>query len=276
MKIDLEPTGERVIEDAYQHSLGAYTIYAMHAASYGFVENMCSGKKVLDLGCGSGYGAMRLAKIASEVHGVDVAEDAISYAKERFKRANLHFHRIDPSEQLPFTNASFDVVLSFQVIEHVSDEDGYLQEARRLLKPGGTLVVITPDRKNRLLPGQKPWNRWHLREYDMNALVKLISRHLTVTQTLRMGARWEIASTEIKRYSRTKWLCLPATLPGMPDFIRIGALNLVHRFIGKAKTSRSSTIQKFEFDEHDFIISKSQENSLNLVVTAQLTNDASD
>lgn len=276
MKIDLEPTGERVIEDAYQHSLGAYTIYTMHAASYGFVENMCSERRVLDLGCGSGYGAMRLAKIASEVHGVDVAEDAISYAKDRFKSKNLYFHRIDPSEQLPFADASFDVVLSFQVIEHVSDEDGYLREARRLLKPGGTLVVITPDRKNRLLPGQKPWNRWHLREYDMSTLVKLISRHFTVKQTLQMGARWEIASIEIKRYSRTKWLCLPATLPGMPDFIRIGALNLVHRVIGKAKTTSSSAIQEFEFDEHDFIISEDQENSLNLVVTAQLANDASD
>ncbi|MEN5207737.1 class I SAM-dependent methyltransferase [Stenotrophomonas terrae] len=276
MRIDLEPTGERVIEDVYMHSIGAYTIYAMHAASYGFVEKLCSEKKVLDLGCGSGYGAMRLSKTANEVHGVDVAEDAISYAKERFKNANLHFRKIDPSKQLPFATASFDVVLSFQVIEHVSDEDGYLREARRLLKPGGTLVVITPDRKNRLLPGQKPWNRWHLREYDMSTLVKLINRHLTVTQALQMGARREIASIEIKRYSRTKWLCLPATLPGMPDFIRIGALNLVHRVIGKFKPAHSVAIQKFEFDEHDFIIGENQENSLNLVVTAQLAKNARD
>ncbi|MCD9086157.1 class I SAM-dependent methyltransferase [Stenotrophomonas sp. SY1] len=270
MKIELEPTGERVIEDAYMHTLGAYTIYSMHAASYRFAEEICGDKKVLDLGCGSGYGAMRLSQKAAEVYGVDISGEAIAYADENYQRDNLHFQKIEPDARLPFPDSSFDVVLSFQVIEHVSDEDGYLQEARRVLAPGGTLIVITPDRRNRLFPGQKPWNRWHLREYDMDTLANLIGRHLSITKRFRMGASWKIASVEINRYRRTKWLCLPATLPFLPDSIRIAALNLAHRVLAARNRPRNaSEINEFCFDERDFIIDEEAENSLNLIITAQ-------
>src|SRR3546814_14268249 len=105
---------------------------------------------------------------------MDVAGYAIAYAKSHYTNENLHFLKVQADSPLPYPAASFDVVLSFQVIEHVLDDDAYLREARRILKPGGTLVVITPDRKNRLLPGQKPWNRWHVREYGMSDLVERI------------------------------------------------------------------------------------------------------
>jgi len=274
MKIDLEPTGERVLEDAYMQSLGTYTIYAMHAASYAFVQAMCTGKKVLDFGCGSGYGTKRISRFAREVYGVDVAGDAIEYAKARYRSDNLHFQQIDPPPPLPFPAESFDVILSFQVIEHVSDDDAYLREAQRLLKPGGTLVVITPDRKNRLLPGQKPWNRWHLREYDMTQLAAKVSKHFQLTQALRMGARTEIAMTEIDRYTRTKWLTLPATLPFIPEPMRRGALDLIHAIIGKLKPAKpDATPASYGFDETDFIINADPPNSMNLILVAERRHD---
>src|SRR3546814_6814292 len=92
---------------------------------------------------------------------------------------------------------------------------------------------MTPNRKNRLLPGQKPWNRWHVREYGMSDLVERIGRHFQVTKQLRMGADWPIAATEINRYSRTKWLTLPVTFPFVPEVFRRGALDLVHSFMDK-------------------------------------------
>lgn len=274
MKIDLEPTGERVLEDAYMQSLGTYTIYAMHAASYAFVQAMCTGKKVLDFGCGSGYGTQRISRVAREICGVDVAGDAIEYAKARYRSDNLHFQQINTSPPLPFPAASFDVILSFQVIEHVSDDDTYLREARRLLKPGGTLVVITPDRKNRLLPYQKPWNRWHLREYDMTQLAAKVSKHFQLIQELRMGARTEIAATEIDRYTRTKWLTLPATLPFIPEPVRRGALDLIHAIIGKLKPAKPDAIPaSYDFDETDFIINANPPNSMNLILVAERRHD---
>src|SRR3546814_6614922 len=95
----------------------------MHAASYGFVEPLCSGEKVLDLGCGSGYGTHRISKLAEEAHGADVAGDAIAYAKSHYTNENLHFLKVQADSPLPYPAASFDVVLSFQVIEHVLDDD---------------------------------------------------------------------------------------------------------------------------------------------------------
>lgn len=274
MKAHLEPTGERVLEEHYKNSLGAYTIYAMHAASYGFVEPLCSGKKVLDLGCGSGYGTHRISKTAEEAHGVDVAGDAIAYAKSHYTNENLHFLQVQADSPLPYPAVSFDVVLSFQVIEHVFDDDAYLREARRILKPGGTLIVITPDRKNRLLPGQKPWNRWHVREYGMSDLVEIIGRHFQVTKQLRMGADWPIAATEINRYSRTKWLTLPVTLPFVPEVLRRGALDLVHSFMDKFKPQRESEgPTSYGFDESDFRIAENPPHSMNLIIVAKLPCD---
>src|SRR3546814_1150537 len=117
----------------------------MHGASYGVVEPLCSGEDLLDLGCGSGYGTHRISKLAEEAHGLDVAGDAIAYAKSHYTNENLHFLKVQADSPLPYPAASFDVVLSFQVIEHVLDDDAYLREARRILKPGGTLVVIRSE-----------------------------------------------------------------------------------------------------------------------------------
>ena len=279
MKIDLEPTGERVLEDAYMQSLGTYTIYAMHAASYAFAEPLCTGKKVLDFGCGSGYGTHRISGLAREAYGVDVAADAVLYAKTRYHNENLHFLQIDPQSPLPLAAGSFDVVLSFQVIEHVNDDDAYLSEARRLLKPGGTLVLITPDRRNRLLPGQKPWNRWHLREYGMTQLAHRVRRHFHVKSELRMGAPRDIAATEIDRYTRTKWLTLPVTLFFVPESLRRTALDFVHAVIGKLKRSRplvpGITTADYDFDETDFIISPDPPCSMNLIIVAERTQEDS-
>ncbi len=269
MKINLEPTGERVIEDVYMSSLGAYTIYAMHGASYRFVEALCTGKRILDLGCGSGYGSYRIAHHAEKVQAVDVSADAVSYARHRYPHPNLTFSQISPQAPLPFDDESFDVVLSFQVIEHVTDEDAYLLQAHRVLKPGGTLVVITPDRQHRLLPGQQPWNRWHIREYSQTQLNLRIARHFSIKRSLRMGAPWPVSSTEIRRYRRTKWLTLPVTLPFIPNRLRVTALNAIHAIFDKKHPAVAPAGIDYGFDETAFIIDSDPPYPMNLVVVAE-------
>lgn len=274
MTVELEPSGERVIEDAYRNSLGGYVIYLMHMASYRFARNYCAGLRVLDLGCGSGYGAATLADTAGSMVAVDVSSEAIAFASARYLAPNLSFQQIDVDGPLPFADQEFDVVLSFQVIEHVADEAAYLREARRVLRTGGVMIIATPDRTLRLLPLQKPWNRWHLREYSAAALQRVVAPWLHIESMLRMGATDEIARVETRRYRRTKWALLPVTLPFIPETVRRWALDAVHRLRGVRKAVVADEVVEpmtFDFDESAMQISAEVPNPLNLVLLARRT-----
>lgn len=268
----MENSGERLIEDAYFRSHDAYVIYVTHAASYLFAERFCAGKVVLDLGCGSGYGAARVANVAERVHGVDISEEAISFAKARYQAPNLAYSTIVPDERLPFDDATFDVALSFQVIEHVRNEIEYLREARRVLKPGGVMVVITPDRAHRLFPGQKPWNRWHVREHSVASMEQVIRQVFDLRESLRMGAPWHIAGAEHRRYRKAKWLTLPFTLPFMPEALRRRGLDMIHALRKRpvvVDAAMAGPLPAFDFDETDVVISSDPPHSMNLVIVAQ-------
>ncbi len=267
MPTKLEPTGERLIEQHYRSSLAGYVIYLMHAASYRLAERYCRDKRVLDLGCGSGYGAARIAEVARDVHAVDISSEAVAYATEHYSRVNLSFAQIEPDRPLPLADASFDVVLSFQVIEHVHDDSGYVREAARLLATGGILILITPDRKNRLFPRQKPWNRWHLREYSAAQLRELVERDLVVSDVLQMGARADVAEIELRRYRRLKWLTLPFTLPFLPEAWRRAGLDWLHRLRGEAKVGESMSSEP-AFGEETIEFVANAPSSLNLVIIA--------
>jgi len=264
--MNLEPTGERMILDRYKASLEDYAIYLMHVATYEFAEQHTRGLRVLDFGCGSGYGSAQIARTAAKVVGVDVAEDAISYARQKFGGANLEFQRIEPDARLPFADASFDTVLSFQVLEHVRDVDNYLKEIRRVLVPGGRLVLATPDRSTRLLPFQRPWNRWHVHEYSRTELSRVVSRHFRNVSVMGMTATRELLKVELDRCRRVKWLSLPFTLPLMPDRWRVAALNTVHRLRGPGIAKGPE--QSYPFGVSDIRIAKDANPSVNLVVVA--------
>ena len=227
---------------------------------------------MLDLGCGSGYGAARVAKIAKHVRGVDISGEAISFANARYQAPNLAYSKIAPDARLPFDDASFDVALSFQVIEHVWKEVDYLREASRVLKPGGIMIVITPDRAHRLFPSQKPWNRWHVREHSVSSMEHVIRQVFDLNASLRMGAPWHIAGAEHRRYRMAKWLTLPFTLPFMPEVLRRKGLDLIHSLrkppviVDAANAGPAPT---FDFDESDVLIDVDPPHSMNLVMVAQ-------
>lgn len=118
-------------------------IVAFHLKRYVFAEPFCSGRDVLDLGCGVGYGTARLAESARRVVGVDVDDETLEYARRRYAAANVEFVHADATS-LPFGDASFDAVCSFETVEHVSGHESMLREVARVLRPGGTFLVSTP------------------------------------------------------------------------------------------------------------------------------------
>lgn len=158
-------TVERIQPGSFRNK-EEYLLHLRHLAAYEFVAAQVQGAgRVLEVGCGEGYGTHRLASEAGEMVGVDVDEETVRHAQARYGSATCHFQPYDGAH-LPFEQASFDAVVSLQVIEHVEDVGQYLREIRRVLRLGALFVCATPNRNHRLQPGQPPWNPFHLREYD--------------------------------------------------------------------------------------------------------------
>jgi SAM-dependent methyltransferase len=271
LRMQSEPTGERMVEELYRNTPERYLIYLFHIITYKFARSYITGGRVLDYGCGSGYGTHDIAPACDNIVGVDIAQDAIDYASIRYRADNLSFRRIDPAERapLPFDDASFDVVLSFQVIEHVPDIQPYLSEIRRVLKHGGIFFCATPDRSTRLLPWQKPFNVWHVREYSARGLEKALSRYFPVPELLRMGGRRDVLAIEMRRTRKLKWLTLPLTLPFVPESLRKGGLMLLKGLAGPGGPRVSSHTNKFAFTESDLTIERNANPSVNLIAIAR-------
>jgi len=160
------PTTERVTPDSWAlrvtfwQSLAAYRWACTHAR----------GKRVLDVGCGEGYGAAELAGVARWVVGLDSDRSALFHAARRYRVPNLSWVQAT-AECLPFRSASVDVVCCFQVLEHLVTPTQFLAEVRRVLAPGGLLILTTPNREA-VLSGLNPH---HVREYDAEKLRELLA-----------------------------------------------------------------------------------------------------
>ncbi len=157
----LEFTGERIVPGQVDADL-----FHEHMARYAFACRLARQKRVLDAACGAGYGSAALAEQASFVAGLDVSLEAVEAARKTYARGNLAF-LAGRAEQMPFRDGSFDLIVAFEVIEHLEDWRALLAEARRLLAAGGQFIVSTPNRlyyaETREKAGPNPY---HVREFD--------------------------------------------------------------------------------------------------------------
>ena len=128
-----------------------------------------------------------------------------------------------------FKDNSFDVVISFQVIEHISDSMAYINELYRVLKSNGKIIIVTPDRVSRLYSFQKPWNRYHVKEFNMVGLSKLISKKFNILNKCFMSARKDLIEMEMKRTKRLRLLMLPFTLFFIPEKMRVLFISLLKK-----------------------------------------------
>ncbi|MEJ5370017.1 MAG: methyltransferase domain-containing protein [Bryobacteraceae bacterium] len=157
----LEFTGERVVPGQVDEDL-----FHEHMGRYAFACRLARQKRVLDAGCGAGYGSAALAAHAGFVAGLDVSVEAVEAARRSYARGNLAFvaGRV---EQMPFRDGSFDLIVAFEVIEHLEDWRALLGEARRLLCAGGQFIVSTPNREYYAETREKAGpNPYHVKEFD--------------------------------------------------------------------------------------------------------------
>jgi ubiquinone/menaquinone biosynthesis C-methylase UbiE/predicted nucleic acid-binding Zn-ribbon protein len=135
-----EFTGERIIPGKVDIDL-----FNEHISRYHFASRLCRFKKVIDLGCGSGYGSAELARVADHVTGVDIDPATIEEARATYPLANLEFQTASVA-QLPFDDGYFHTGICFEVIEHLASFRDLLKEARRVISPNGAFVVSTPNK----------------------------------------------------------------------------------------------------------------------------------
>src|SRR5438445_7281231 len=136
-----------------------------------FVEN----KSVLDVACGRGYGTHFISEKSKKMIGVDIRSDYIEFARSNYVSHNLQFFENDATK-INLTNDTFDVIISFETIEHLHDVDSFLKEIVRLLKNNGILLLSTPNGDLSSQDHGKPTNDLHIKEYSESDLRMLLSR----------------------------------------------------------------------------------------------------
>lgn len=161
-------TGERMIPEFNKDDL----IYAEHMARYFFAGQFVADKNVLDVASGSGYGTRYLLdKGAAKVVGIDNSREAIKYSREKYQTSGIEFILADAAK-LPFKDNIFDIVVSFETIEHLDDQEKFLREIKRVIKKNGLLIISTPN----VLVFPKG-NTFHKKELAPSEFISLLSKN---------------------------------------------------------------------------------------------------
>ncbi|HEV7192431.1 MAG TPA: class I SAM-dependent methyltransferase [Jatrophihabitantaceae bacterium] len=161
-------TGERTVPGIAAENYW----FRRHEAAYRFAAGFVAGHEVLEIGCGEGYGTAQLSSVATRILGIDydattITHAAGTYPQVAFARANL--------AALPVTTRRVHSVVALQVIEHVWNHPEFVRECLRVLRPGGLLLVTTPNRLT-FSPGlDTPVNPFHTKEFTADELVDLVS-----------------------------------------------------------------------------------------------------
>lgn len=188
-------TGERFTPEC------AGGIWYEHWHRYVLVRAWVAGKVVLDAACGEGYGSAFLAETAARVVGVDVSSDAVTHARSKYGgKANLQYLEASATS-IPLPDGSIDIVVSFETIEHLQDQEAMLAEFRRVLRPDGILVLSAPNRP--VYSEEKNYrNEYHVREHDRMELSALLSPRFSKTnwygqRLLFNSVTWSLANSPV-------------------------------------------------------------------------------
>jgi 2-polyprenyl-3-methyl-5-hydroxy-6-metoxy-1,4-benzoquinol methylase len=222
--------GERHLPALDPESINHYR----HMTAYHFARGFVAGRDVVDMGCGTGYGTnflLRKGEVRSII-GLDVSSPSIDYCRRQYPDLAPCFAVAEPNgRSLPTESA--DIVLLFQVIEHVAAASGFLATLTSILRRGGMLLLTTPNVAVESHDGLHPANPHHIREYDRSTLAELcrphlrVERELAVHGSLRVNGRglgWERSVVFRALRKVVRKLVPPEYVPGpsLADF-RISA-----------------------------------------------------
>ncbi len=184
----LEYTGERMVPEE-----AAPATFWEHLYRYRFAAGFARGRRVLDIACGEGYGTAALAHAgAASVVGIDLSEEACAHARRKY---NVDA-RAGSAEAIALADGTIDLIVSFETIEHLDRADRFLDECVRVLAPGGTLIISTPNREVYRAAGE--YSPFHQSELSEDEFVALLRRRFSgfdlYVQRLDSAAWWSARS----------------------------------------------------------------------------------
>ena len=145
--------------------------FRRHEVAYLHCVDVCAGRDVLEAGCGEGYGADLIAATARSVTAVDYDAATVAHVRARYPRVGVLAANL---AALPMPDSALDVVVNFQVIEHLWDQPQFITECLRVLRPGGSLLISTPNRITFTPGSDTPVNPFHTRELNAAELRELL------------------------------------------------------------------------------------------------------
>jgi ubiquinone/menaquinone biosynthesis C-methylase UbiE len=178
-------------------------VHNEHRARWRFATRHVKGKIVADCACGVGLGSAMFAQAgARHVYGFDLSEEAVNTARKNC--AQFPFVAIEQGDgcKLPLDDNSIDLFISFETIEHIHDDRGFLAEVKRVLRPNGNFICSTPNRSV-TMPGKKfsdvPWNPFHVREYNQGEFQALLEEHFASVHMFGQNPTpaWRVRSLEM-------------------------------------------------------------------------------
>lgn len=180
-----------------------YALHLIHQKAYENASSICRNRSVLDWGCNHGYGLPSLKETARRVGGLDTNIQCVEEARRRHPEFACDIRLYD-GRTVPFTEESWDVVVSFQVIEHVQNMSAYLEAIKSVLSDRGIALFTTPNREIRLDPGMKPWNEFHVTEFSAAELKQTLQQHFRGVEVYGLQGDEGLADIERNRCARAR------------------------------------------------------------------------
>ncbi len=175
------------------------------------------GDRILEIGCGIGTIVAELARQGYEAMGTDISRVAIEYGRAKYGNIRLE---VQPAEELPYADGTFDVVLSFDLFEHIARIDRHVDEVQRVLKPGGHYLFETPNKLSNVIAEtlaykSLKWRRVHPSLHTPGQLRRRLARHGFGTRFIKMDQRNEYTLSKLRKLGPV------GRLVGRIDFTRL-------------------------------------------------------
>ena len=190
-----------------------------------------SGDRVLEIGCGIGSVVHRLREQGYDVIGTDISGEAISYGLKKYGDIRLE---VQPAEALPYEGESFDVVLSFDLFEHIAATDTHLSEVRRVLRGDGHYLFQTPNKYSNavyetLWTKSLQWRRYHPSLHSPGQLRRRLAKHGFETRFIKMNPINEFTLRKLQKLGPIGWVLKRVNFRKVPLVLQTNLYAIAHK-----------------------------------------------